>query len=293
MSKPLVSVVMPSYNSEKHIAESIQSIIDQTFTDWEFIIVDGHSKDKTIEIIQNFMTKDSRIKLMFDEGKGIGPALNMGCEAAQGKYIARMDTDDISLPERLEKEVQFLDNHPRSVLVSCSAQYINEDGDPLGYMFPYTHKHHLMRNMASVVHPGVLMRKDVFRECGGYPPINRSEDLMLWYKMAHKGDINIIEYPYLQYRLSVGALSNTMSNLYLLEVGEKWKKYSETSILTNEQLQEINSFINENVLNVNNRVNPVSRVENGLYKLIRKICSKKVAIKSVFILKNLYGYIKK
>jgi len=128
MKEPLISVVMPSYNSEKHIAESIQSIIDQTFTDWEFIIVDGHSKDKTIDIINGFIEKDNRIKLLFDEGEGIGPALNMGCAAARGKYIARMDSDDYSYPERLKVEVDFLSENPDYVLVSSGMDFMDLEG---------------------------------------------------------------------------------------------------------------------------------------------------------------------
>lgn len=291
MNKPLVSVVMPSYNSEKHIAESIQSIVDQTFTDWEFVIVDGHSKDKTIEIIQSFMARDCRIKLMYDEGKGIGPALNIGCEAAQGKYIARMDTDDISLPERLEKEVAYLEKNENTVLVTCSAQYINDNGESLGYMFPYTSQSHLRKNITSVLHPGVVMRKDVFEKSGGYPPIKRAEDLFLWYRMIKHGKLKVLQYPFVRYRLSEDALSNTMSDTFNKEVSGKWKKYAESDKLSKEQLDEINQFIKDNISPVPNRVFPVRNIENKLFELFKRLLPEQIAFKMVFAFKNLYGYL--
>lgn len=292
MKKPLVSVVMPSYNSEKHIAESIQSIIDQTFTDWEFIIVDGHSKDKTIEIIEGFMAKDSRIKLLYDEGKGIGPALNIGCATARGEYIARMDTDDISLSERLEKEVKYLAKHPKTAMVSCSAQYINDNGDSLGYMFPYTHQHHLKKNITSVLHPGVVMRKSIFDKSGGYPPIKRSEDLMLWYKIIKYGKIKILPIPLVNYRLSGDALSSTMTDVYNREVSKRWKKYAESNVLNESQLEEINHFINDNISNEPNRLYPVRGIENKLLNALNVILPKGIAFRCIFALKNFYGYIK-
>ncbi len=286
-----MSVVMPSFNSERHIAESIQSVIDQTFTNWEFIIVDGHSTDKTIEIIQSFMAKDSRIKLIFDEGKGIGPALNMGCEAAQGKYIARMDTDDISLPERLEKEVAYLEKNVNTVLVTCTAQYINDNGETLGYMFPYTSQSHLKKNITSVLHPGVVMRKDVFEKSGGYPPIKRAEDLFLWYRMIKYGKLKVLQYPFVRYRLSEDALSNTMSDTFNKEVSSKWKKYAESERLSEKQLDEINQFIKENISPVPNRVYPVRNMENKLFDVFNRLLPEQIAFKMVFVFKNLYGYL--
>lgn len=291
-SSPRVSIVMPSYNSERHIAESIQSIINQTYSDWEFIIVDGHSTDRTIEIVNSFIKKDSRIKLIFDDKKGIGPALNLGCKLARGEYIARMDTDDVSLEKRLEKEVKYLDKHPKTVLVSCSAQYIDEDGDVIGYMFPYTHPAIIKRCATSVLHPGVMMKKRIFESSGGYPPIKRAEDLMLWYKFMRFGKIKILNAPLLKYRLSDTALSNSMSPTFLREVNGMWKKYAKEIYLSDESLKEIELFINKNAISYNYRSNPINSLENVLYNKLCMFLNRDYAGSVVFLLKNIYGFFK-
>lgn len=107
---PVVSVLMPTYNAEKYLKEAIDSILNQTFTDFEFLIIDDNSKDKTKKIIGKY--NDKRIKLIKGPQKGLAAALNCGIKKAQGKYIARMDADDISLPARFEKQVNYLEAHP-------------------------------------------------------------------------------------------------------------------------------------------------------------------------------------
>ena len=288
MKKPLVSVVMPSYNSEKHITESIQSIIDQTFLDWEFIIVDGHSKDKTIDIIKNFMDKDPRIRLLFDERKGIGPALNMGCEAAQGKYIARMDTDDVSLPERLEKEVEYLERHENTVLVSCCANFFDDRGTIVGQFFPYTWPHIIRHCATTILHPGVMMRKKEYEETGGYPPIKRAEDLMLWYRLLKLGDVKILNDILVNYRTSEEALSNYTTEYFNMNVNKRWKKYAEKP-LDSSSLKEIEDFVNENITTVSVKIKRTKSVEEKAYGFFCKCFPERWARGLVLFLKNIYG----
>ena len=105
-TNPIVSVVMPAYNVELYVEEAVRSILNQTFRDFEFIIVDDGSTDRTPEILRTFT--DPRIRLLFNEkNEGNYPARNRGCRLARGKYIAVMDADDVALPERLEKQVRF------------------------------------------------------------------------------------------------------------------------------------------------------------------------------------------
>jgi glycosyltransferase involved in cell wall biosynthesis len=114
MSKtPQVSVVMPALNAEKYIAEAIDSILSQTFSDFELIIVNDGSTDATAEILESYRPSDARIRVYCQENAGGASAMNLGCEVAQGRYIARMDADDISLPQRLAWQVSYLDEHPR------------------------------------------------------------------------------------------------------------------------------------------------------------------------------------
>jgi glycosyltransferase involved in cell wall biosynthesis len=108
---PKVSVVMPAFNAEKYIAEAIDSILSQTFTDFEFIIINDGSTDGTAEILESFARRDSRIQIHHQQNSGVAESMNFGCQVATGKYVARMDADDISLPARLAKQVAYLDRH--------------------------------------------------------------------------------------------------------------------------------------------------------------------------------------
>lgn len=106
--KPLVSVIMPTYNAEKYLAESINSVIAQTYDNWELLITDDRSSDNTLAIAKHYVAKDSRIKLFIQEqNKGAGAARNNSIENASGKYIAFLDADDLWVPEKLEKQVSF------------------------------------------------------------------------------------------------------------------------------------------------------------------------------------------
>ena len=109
---PRVSVVMPAFNAERYLAEAIESILGQTFGDFEFIIINDGSTDGTAEILESWRAADPRIRVRTQDNLGVATSMNVGCELARGDYIARMDADDISLPERLGKQVEFLDKHP-------------------------------------------------------------------------------------------------------------------------------------------------------------------------------------
>src|SRR5579864_6120600 len=110
--KPVVSVVMIVYNVERFLGEAIQSILGQTFREFEFLIVDFGSTDESKSIVSSFAAKDRRIKLHEIQNCGLAEARNAGCSLAQGKYIAIIDADDISLPERLRWQVDFMEKHP-------------------------------------------------------------------------------------------------------------------------------------------------------------------------------------
>src|SRR5438270_280343 len=109
---PKISVIMPAYNAQKYISQAIESILNQTFKDFELIIIDDASQDNTAKIIGDFARKDNRIiYLRNKENLKLSKALNLGIKKAQGKYIARMDADDISLPDRLDKQFSFMEKH--------------------------------------------------------------------------------------------------------------------------------------------------------------------------------------
>ncbi|GAA0455878.1 hypothetical protein GCM10008985_09710 [Halococcus dombrowskii] len=182
---------MGAHNEEQYISESIESVLRQNFNDYEFLIIDDGSTDNTPSIIEHYSECDDRIKIITNSSnKGLMVSLNKGIAEARGEYIARMDADDRSLPERFAKQVQFLDANPHTHLVGCSVRYIGPHGDPLGVWScsPSTNgPEGLMENGKDMAHASVLMRKSSIRAVNGYrEPFALAEDLDLWVRLARK-----------------------------------------------------------------------------------------------------------
>lgn len=290
MEQSLISVVMPTYNCNRYVEKAIKSILNQTYQTLELIIVDGHSNDGTEEILNKYANIDDRVQIVYDEGKGIGAALKLGCELAKGEYIARMDSDDISLPQRLEMEMKTMKSDNKIVLVSCSAIYIDENDAFMGFSFPYTLQCLLKKNPSSILHPGVLMRKDAYSQAGGYPAIMRVEDYFLWSRLINQGVFKIIKYPLMKYRITTDALSNSMSEYFAVNFPLFFRQYIEKEIVTVEDEEIINNYIKGEIKHsVVSRKNPVREVENRLFHLFSVIFSDNFSFKLVFCLKNVYG----
>jgi glycosyltransferase involved in cell wall biosynthesis len=130
---PVVSIIMPVYNSERYLSQAIQSILDQTYQYFELIVIDDGSGDSSWEIVTNFQKKDSRIRgIRQPENQGVAATSNHGLDLAVGKYIARMDSDDVSLPDRLAKQVNFLESHPDIGILGGRMMFMDESGELLG-----------------------------------------------------------------------------------------------------------------------------------------------------------------
>lgn len=206
-----VSVVMPVYNAELFLAEAIESILAQTFIDFEFIILNDGSTDKSREIIEKYAVQDARIVFVDDAtNTGYVPRLNQGIALAKGEYIARMDADDISLPHRFTKQVTYLDSHKKIAVVGSSASTIDAYGKvgkgwTLRATPAETRVHFLFTNY--VMHPTVMMRKSMIPEGGYSTAFMPAEDFELWTRILHeqkeRKNANVIwsfPEPLLQYR---------------------------------------------------------------------------------------------
>lgn len=213
---PSVSVVMPAYNAAKYIAEAIDSILAQTYTDFEFIIINDGSVDDTEKIIQSY--DDPRIVYLKNEvNSGICVTLNKGLDAARGRYIARMDADDISLPQRFEKQVMFMDNHSEIGVVgsdieafssnSGGSNVINFDIDP------QICKANLIFS-ASLAHPAALIRASVINDNNiRYEDYYRGmEDHHLWWRISKYSGISNISEVLLRYRQHVSQVTKQTTN---------------------------------------------------------------------------------
>lgn len=222
MNDPLVSVLLPVYNAEKFLRESIQSILDQTYINLELLIFDDGSTDKTRQIASQFSQSDSRIRLFTeDNNQGIVSALNRGLESSKGKYIARMDADDICLPPRIEKQVEYLELNPEIGLLGCRIQYIDEYGKlTLLPDFSFHGDVEIRWNLNFLnpfYHPTVMFRKSIIEknELRYDPHAIHVEDYELWgrYLMFSKGE-NLPEI-LLHYRIhsdSVGSIHGCSQN---------------------------------------------------------------------------------
>jgi glycosyltransferase involved in cell wall biosynthesis len=161
MKEPMVTVLMPVYNGEKHLREALESILNQTYTDFEFLIIDDGSTDRSVEIVDSY--NDPRIRLV-KNGTNLKliTTLNWGLNIARGKYIARMDCDDISLPERLAKQVDFLEENPQIGLCGTWAKTIGVHEGTI-YRYPTDPEVLKCRLLfhCSLLHPSIMMRKDI------------------------------------------------------------------------------------------------------------------------------------
>ncbi len=187
---PKVSVVMSVYNDEKFVGQSIQGVLNSTFKDFEFIICNDCSTDNTEEVIKSF--KDERIVYVKNEInlKAAGGA-NRGLSLAKGEYVMRIDSDDITMPDRMQKQVDFLDSHPDVALVGGWAQAIDNEGNPV-YQMTCPEKveiKNIFKNK-SFIQPSIMVRKSVFDELNGYRAIKitrRAEDFDLFCRIYQKG----------------------------------------------------------------------------------------------------------
>lgn len=164
-SDNLISVILPVFNGEKFIKEALLSLLTQTYSDYEIILLDDGSVDNTLNIVKEF--KDNRIKLCQYEHKGLIHQLNKGVTLAEGKYIARMDADDLSLPERFKYQIDYLKKDDRTGLVGTNFYHINEKGNLLEKKsMPELHHdiEYMMPITASVLHPTIMTYKSILQK---------------------------------------------------------------------------------------------------------------------------------
>ncbi len=192
MSAPAVSIVLPAYNCVHFINQTIDSLLAQTLSDFELLIINDGSSDDTGQVIQSY--SDHRIRyIQNDTNKGLVYTLNKGMRLAQGKYVARMDADDIALPERFELQKKWLDDHPSTAVVGCTIQFIDEQNNITGLwkedQATTTHKT-IMEKMAwenCIAHPTVMMRKAVAIKYPYNSYQQHTEDYDLWLRMLADG----------------------------------------------------------------------------------------------------------
>ena len=208
MTTPRISVLMTAYNAEKYIAQAIESILNQTYTDYEFIIINDGSTDDTPNIIRHYADSDSRIIFIDNkQNQGLIAVLNQGLDMARGEFIARMDADDISLPKRFEKQVAYLDANPD---VGVLGTLIHGFGimDAAGIQIPGVTVFDMLKQNY-IAHPSVMMRKGVLDKYNlrYSPDYKHCEDMELWSRMIFLTKFHNLMEVLLMYRITGNNIS--------------------------------------------------------------------------------------
>ncbi|OGY09674.1 MAG: hypothetical protein A2782_03060 [Candidatus Blackburnbacteria bacterium RIFCSPHIGHO2_01_FULL_43_15b] len=215
-SQPLVSILLPVYSAEGYLRACLDSILGQTYNNFEVICVNDGSIDKSLKILREYALSDRRIKVFVnDKNRGIGYTANKALSAARGEYIARMDADDIMLSERIEKQVRYLQTHPKIVLVGGQCLVINEEGKITGEKLnPKTHQdiYKMMFTSMSVQNPTIMIRRklasqDSLKLDSQLHPV---DDLDMLFKLFRNGQFANLPDFVLQYR--VYRASSSMKN---------------------------------------------------------------------------------
>lgn len=201
MKTPRISVVMPAYNSEKYIGEAIESILNQTFTDFEFIIINDGSMDDTAKIVSQYANKDKRIKFINNkDNRGIVSVLNQGLDLAKGEYIARMDSDDISLSTRFERQIQYMESHPECGVLGTWFKCFGKSDKII--------RNHECVKICNIVkvqhvgHPTVMLKRAVVDKYKFHydEKYKYAEDFELWSRMVFVTEIHNLPEVLLKYR---------------------------------------------------------------------------------------------
>ena len=214
-SRPRISVIMAVWNARRYLAKCLLSMARQTIRDYEFIIVDDGSTDGSRKMVERWAHQDDRIRLIVRENRGLTRSLNEALALARGDYIARMDADDISLPNRLELQQAFLDQHPECVGVGAEVLLIDPEGWPIaprGHV--QTHEEIcrklLQGNGGALSHPAVMMRKSVLRAIGGYDErFAVAQDFDLFLRLAEVGRLENLPDVLLLWRQSKQSVNQT------------------------------------------------------------------------------------
>jgi glycosyltransferase EpsE len=234
--EPLVSVLMGAYNCAATVGASIESILSQDYANLEFVVCDDGSKDTTADVLSSYASRDPRIVLLRNvENLGLSRTLNRCLETARGEYLARMDGDDFSKPDRIGKQVRFLETHSEYALCGSSIELFDASGTwgKLDYPEVPVARSFLLRS--PYAHPTVMFRAAALRAAGGYdssPEIGRSEDYDLFMRLHEAGSrgYNLQEY-LLSYREELGSFKRRKFRYALTEARVRWRGFHRLGLL--------------------------------------------------------------
>ncbi len=219
MSAPRLSVLMPVYNAEAYLAQAVESVLGQTYTDFEFIIVDDGSRDSSPARLAEYAARDARVVVVGNaSNQGLTRSLNTALARARGALIARQDADDLSLPERFERQVAFLDAQPRVGMLATAIRVIDGAGGTRHeryfdeWLDDAALQQQLLRAFC-IAHGSVMMRRAALERAGGYRPVMEpAEDQDLWLRLGEVTQLACLPEPLYHYRVHAASVSRTRNS---------------------------------------------------------------------------------
>ena len=209
---PQITVVMPVRNGARWLGEAVESVVAQTFSDWELIAIDDGSTDETPRTLGDWEARDRRIRTIRQDALGLVAALNRGLAEARAPLLARLDADDRALPQRLDRQLRHLDAHPDIGLLGSWAQKIDERGARRGQLKPATQPDELSRALPQgnpFVHSSVMFRTELVRRLNGFRPAFRAaEDYDLWLRIAETAKLANLPEVLIEYRWHSSNVTN-------------------------------------------------------------------------------------
>lgn len=260
--KSSITVLMPVYDGGKYLGQAIESILNQTFAGFDLLIIDDCSSDRSVDIIRSY--RDSRIRLVQnDSNMGLIGTLNKGIALATGSFIARMDQDDISMPERLRKQTEFMEAHPEVAVCGCWATDIDEDGNASGKretpVGPQMAKDYW--RPSPIIHPSAFMRTAIAKKYTYDMSFIDAEDYELWLRIARDHPIdNIAEY-LLHYRMNSTSITNVRRQSQLQSTYAAFRKHVMLSDLSYDEFCSL--------LFIDSKVHPLRRIYKSRRLLLR------------------------
>ena len=207
---PRVSVLMPVRNGSAYLGAAIESVLTQSFTDFEFLILDDGSTDDSLSVLHSYARRDPRIRLTSRENRGLTATLNELLDNARGEFIARIDADDIAAPERLTRQVDFLQAQPQVLCVGGAFDLIDDAGRFLTTLYPPTSddeiQRQLLRGHCAINHPTIMARLRPILAVGAYQ-CDLVEDHDLWLRLGERGQLANLSEVLLRYRVHSASLS--------------------------------------------------------------------------------------
>lgn len=270
--EPLVSVVMPVYNAEKYVSEAVQSILNQTYNNFEFIIINDCSTDSTPKILEEFQSKDDRIKLIHNnKNLRICKSLNKGIKIAQGKYVARMDADDFSYPGRLALQVNFMESHPDVVVLGGEMDIINGSGKITGERrYAQTDKElkKTIFRYSPFSHPTIMVRKKALDRTNLYnPDFVHAEDLDLYFQLGRYGEFANLSDKVLKYRiLESGTTTSRLRDMETKTLKIRKKYYEEYDATLIDRCYNFLQRASMNLMSPKMRVSLFTFLRNHIWK---------------------------